>query len=735
MSNIDRNSTCPCGSTKKYKHCCLKSKQQAQAKTVGVSSMVPAWLQIAMQNLRAGRLPQAKALYEQVLQTDGRQPEALLWMGVIAHKQNDSKHGLDFVKRAIELVPNNAFFYSTLGNVQKDMGEQDAAIASYKRALKLKPDSPDAYNNLGTVYFAQGNLDAAIDNFQKAIALVPAYAEALNNLGSALHKKGRPSDAITVLQQAISINPSYAQALFNLARVIHETSPEHAIPYAKRAVAANPELSEAWITLARTLQAQGNLAEARLCYDRCLELLGRPGIRVQRDLMIPSIMGTLAEVKQSRLDFEKSLERLIADKVTVADPLHEFCGTNFHLAYHGLNDKNIQIQIAEFYQQACPSLLYVAPHCQQSRDAKQKKRVGFLSRYIARHSVALSFSKIVEQLANKADFEIFLISNRDPTALPIQETYPNFQGQYVQLTENLSAAREEIAALKLDVLVYLDIGMEAFSYFLAFARLARVQCVAGGHPVTTGVPALDYYLSAEFMETKNGQNHYSEQLVRLPFGLLYFERPRLPSIPKSRKELGLPLAGSLYICPMVLHKLHPEFDCALERILQLDSSGHIILFSDKKFSVWQGQLEQRFFQTISSQVRSRVRFIPWVTDPQDFMRVIDASDVVLDPFHFGIGTTAIPVCSMGTPFVTKPSEFMRGRVGHYFCKLMDLMECVTNSTDEFAAKAVSIATDPSERARIKAKMLANNNALFMNPRAIQDASEFLSKVVDELDER
>jgi len=80
---------------------------------------------------------------------------------------------------------------------------------------------------------------------------------------------------------------------------------------------------------------------------------------------------------------------------------------------------------------------------------------------------------------------------------------------------NLAACQKAIAADKLDVLVYADIGMEPTSYFLAFSRLAHVQCVAGGHPVTSGIPSLDYWIGNDLGEAEDAQAHYNEKLVRL----------------------------------------------------------------------------------------------------------------------------------------------------------------------------------------------------------------------------
>jgi hypothetical protein len=53
------------------------------------------------------------------------------------------------------------------------------------------------------------------------------------------------------------------------------------------------------------------------------------------------------------------------------------------------------------------------------------------------------------------------------------------------------AAQRMIGSLELDVLVFGEVGMDALTYFLAFARLARVQTAFWGHAVTTGISPLD----------------------------------------------------------------------------------------------------------------------------------------------------------------------------------------------------------------------------------------------------
>src|SRR5207237_3736353 len=134
--------------------------------------------------------------------------------------------------------------------------------------------------------------------------------------------------------------------------------------------------------------------------------------------------------------------------------------------------------------------------------------------------------------------------------------------RYVAVPEDLQAVRRAIEDARLDVLFFADIGMDALTYFLAFWRLAPLQLTTWGHSSTSGIDSIDGFVSAAALESNEAQEHYSEELLKLPaFYNPGYRRPVMPA-PRSRGELGLPDDGPLYLCPQFLFKLHPLFDAA-----------------------------------------------------------------------------------------------------------------------------------------------------------------------------
>lgn len=702
---------------------------QAASRALAMTQRYPAhvfgWkvLGAALKNL--GRHGDALQPMQEAVAVAPRDAEAHSNLGAILHDLGRLEEAEASYRRALEITPDLADAHFNRGVTLEALQRPDEAQHSYRAVLAIRPAHADAWNNLGRVLKAQGCREEAAAAFRSALSNAPMFTQALGNLGVVLHELGRLADAEDCYRRLLAIDPALAAVHSNLGAILHNQGrAEEAAACYRHAIRLSPNLAEAHHDLGNTLKSLGRLDEAAESF-REAHRLGLGDSRVKAELILPAIMGTRQEVLESRARFERNLDQLIADRVAITDPLRNIGETSFYLAYQGLNDRDLQVRLAQFYGQACPSLLHVAAHCARPAPRPgERVRVGFLSKFLYRHSVSLCFSRIIESLSMDEGFEVSLISSEAVDAA----LYPGFAGRTLRIQHDLEQARRSIAALELDVLVYLDIGMEPLSYFLAFSRLAREQCVLGGHPVTTGVANVDHFVSVASMEPADADDHYSERLIRLPLPLAYFERPTVPARLRTRAELGLPEDRHIYMCPMKLQKIHPDFDEAISRILGLDDKGVVVLFEDDVHSYWKEALVGRFARTIEAERRQRILFLPWLKDTDTFFSAIAAADVVLDPFHFGLGSTAAVIAAAGTPLVTLAGTFMRGLVGAHYCRMLGAEECIATRPDEYVRIAVAIANDPQLRERLVANVRDNCSFLYQS----RDADEVLADLLRSL---
>jgi predicted O-linked N-acetylglucosamine transferase (SPINDLY family) len=226
------------------------------------------------------------------------------------------------------------------------------------------------------------------------------------------------------------------------------------------------------------------------------------------------------------------------------------------------------------------------------------------------------------------------------------------------------------------------------------------------------------------MEPPGGERHYSERLARLPGTTLFYQRPEAPPA-ITRERLGLP-PGRLYVCPQSLFKFHPDFDAAVIEILRRDREGWLILV-DQHRARYRERLQRRLSAAGGDDVLGRIRYVP-ALPRADFVALMRAADVMLDPFHFSGGNTSLEALSVGTPIVTWPGEFMRGRHTFGFYRLMGIGDCVVPDRAAYAEAAVGIATAPERRAGLAQSIADRSAVLFEDKASIRALEEWFIRV-------
>jgi protein O-GlcNAc transferase len=549
----------------------------------------------------------------------------------------------------------------------------------------------------------------------------------------ALHAQGRLTECLAVHEEALRLAPDAVVVRLSAARLAHALEQQEvSLNHFEAAARSDPACYQA-VEAARRICAGAGLAEraahhARLAY----QLNPTPEVRMSMALMVPSIMQSAAAIHDARARYERGVADLLASPPRLAAPHGDLGVAAFFLAYHGENDRNLQVATARLFLEAIPSLEFIAPHCGRGRRPRTapraKIRIGFISRFFSSHSIFSTSVGLIEKLSREK-FEVVALritpSRDDACTARIRAA----ADLCVDLDPDFRRARDQIAALALDLLFYQDIGMEPVSYFLAFARLAPVQCVSFGHPNTTGIPTIDYFISNDLFEPADADEHYSEALVRLHDlpTLAYYHEPSLTASPASAESFGLPPGSALYVCPQTLFKIHPDFDPILRGILERDPRGIVVLIAGQ-FQDFTERLRARFAQTLCG-LEQRVRFLPFMAFDR-FMQLLALADVVLDTLHFNGMNSSLQAFAAGAPVVTLPGRFQRGRHTQAMYRKMAILDCIARDAQDYIDIAVRIGTDTGYARTLRQRILTRKHVLFEDPCVLREFERFFLEAVD-----
>ena len=644
--------------------------------------------------LTKGKLIEAERAYRQALQLAPADPQAWANLGCTLWKLDQNTEAEEALRRAIALRPDLFEAYNNLGGVLEALGRLEEAGQQYRKAISLDAKQPQPYCNLGAVLHRLGKFEEAKIQYARALSLKPDFAEAWSNLGAAFLAQSKFGDAEACLLRAEGLDPRNRQVLGNLADV---------------------------------LRIQGKFGEATETYRRALKTdRSNAPLMVKLALAQEVILQSHESAMARRLEVTAALNGLIDRRVKLDDPQREIGMTNFYFAYQNVNDRELQSLTAKFYLNACPRLGWTAPHCSSAAGASGGRlRIGFASTSLFQHTIGKFYHGIIEKLARNR-FEVVVI--RPPQdSDDLGDAIGRAADRNVEIPYDLYRARDLIAAERLDVLFYPDLGMTPLTYFLAFARLAPVQCVSWGHPVTTGIPAIDYFISAKSIEPREAQSHYSERLILLDRLPTYYRRPHHSVGAFTRAEMGFPAEATLYVCPQSLFKLHPDFDVVLATLLRRDPKARLLLLSGVH-KHWDRLLAARIAKTFPD-VATRVIFVPRI--PQaDFFRLLIMADVILDTPFFGGGNTSYEAFAMGLPIVTWPGLFMRGRVTEGCYRQMGFTELVADSLDSYVEIALRLANDGAWRERVRHEIAARSSALYEDPAVVAELEDFFCAASD-----
>ena len=510
---------------------------------------------------------------------------------------------------------------------------------------------------------------------------------------------------------------------------------ELAISTSQRALTVFPKNSHLYLLKLDLLNKSGSTDEAIQLLEHAEQQVGNNlALVIRNKLFLPNFYATDEQLSFFRNRYIKGLEALscLVKKVD-AKAFFKAITANFYLAYQQKNDINLQKKYGQVIHQAA---LHAYPLWMKSKpmlkiQPGEKIRVGYISANLNNHTVSVMFLNWLKH-ANENDFQIFTYyTGQHHTAMTTQVN--KHSDVFHQLGNDLETVAQQVASDKLHILVYLDIGMSDITTRLAALRLSPVQCAAWGHPVTTGLENVDYYLSPESMEPEQAQRHYSERLVPLPNLGIAYSQPLIPvpALIKKRNDFGLGKQSVVYMCSQNLLKYLPEHDSVFARIATQVKSAQFVFFAHNSM------LKNRFltrlkrsFEGHQLDAEKYCLILPFQSTV-DFWNIHLLADIFLDPIGWTGGRTTLEAISLDLPIVTCKGQFMRQRQSCAVLTMIGVTETIAQDRSQYIQIAIRLAMDAHWRKSITQKIHNNRKGLLYDDlSSIRGLEKFYRRAVE-----
>jgi predicted O-linked N-acetylglucosamine transferase (SPINDLY family) len=289
--------------------------------------------------------------------------------------------------------------------------------------------------------------------------------------------------------------------------------------------------------------------------------------------------------------------------------------------------------------------------------------------------------------------------------------------------------RREILSDAPHILIYPGLLMDRFSVQLAAQRLAPVQCNSWGHPETSGMPTLDYYLSSDLMEPQTATEHYTEQLVRLPNLSIYYEPIETEPVSISRAELGLRSDATVFWSGQALFKYLPQFDHVFANIANLASNCQFVFLRHEGLQriteLFQQRLD-RAFAALDLKASNHCVFVDRLSNDK-FVAAIGQCDVFLDTIGWSGCNSLLESLVHNLPIVTTPGPLMRGRHGAAILQMMGITETIADTVKQYISIAARLANQPDERRALSRTIAERKHRLYHDRACISALEEFLDR--------
>jgi protein O-GlcNAc transferase len=708
---------------------------------------------------RQGRLAEAEALYERLLDRLPRDPRLLNGLGSIKLRTGRPEEAVKLLGMSLDAEPNQPAIWVNRGIALAHMKRWDEALESFDQATALQPDYAEAYNNRGAVLQNLERFEDALASFDRAIALNPDFAVAHKNRGNALASLDRLEDALGSYDRAVAAKPDFATAYLHRGNVLKRLERfDEAIASYDRVIALNPDHAAAHNNRGAVFHALRRFDQALASYDQAIRCDPNYGAAynnrgiVLQDLArfdealasyeratlvqpdsadaycnLGALLSMMGRHEEAARAFARLVELAPDRDYAIGDLLHERLHVCDWTRYTETVDAVVDAVRAGRHASSPFTLLAVSDSpADQLRCARlfasrhypsrrlpgnpgrrphERIRLAYVSGDFRDHPMAYLTAGLFE-IHDRSRFETYAYSFGPAQDSPMRE---RLIGAFDHFTDVHGASDRAVAErLQMDEIdIAVDLGgftrgcrTAIFSF-----RAAPIQVSYMGYPGTMGTDYIDYIIADAHVIPAGGEAFFDENVVRLPDTYWVTDYPRHGVVaPPPRRALGLPDSAFIYCCFNNTYKITPAiFDIWMRLLKRVDNSV-----------LWLLQTGRSAGDNLRLEARRRgvapERLIFAARAPLAVHLARQSrADLFLDTLPCNAHTTASDALWAGLPVLTCSGHALAGRVAGSLLQAIGLPELVTDSLEAYERLAHELATSPKMLEDIKVRLGRNRS--------------------------
>ena len=627
-----------------------------------------------------GEIDRAETVFRQILNIAPNHPGALHFLGVIARQCGKLESAINLINKAIEISPNYHTAHNNLGEAYQALGDIEKAREAYKRAVAENPDYATAHFNLGLITAKQRELDKAIDCLRTSARLNPRHTETHFEIGKILSERGDKYNAQIALKTALQLEQGHINARCLLAQIIMSIGKfDEALQEYEIALEHDPQSNEALNGVGRIHKKNGKFKQSLEYLYRALKI-DKNNIETLQNL--GSTHQSIGDIDSATEYFSRVLElaphAIFAEKCILFISLNNLNYTldeffNLHTDLRSRHDK------IEFTNKSFSN---------RKKDPNKKIKIGYLSSDFRTHVVSLNLLPLIAN-HNHEEFEIYLYSQSKNDDLMTQ-AFDDFSDHF----KNVNTMNdEEVANLiekdEIDIFVTLAGRFDENRPLVATFRPAPIQ-VSFHDCATSGLAAMDYYLTDNIIHPPTTKEKFTEQLYRLP---IYYQYPTHNGLPVINESPVIQNGYITFCCFNKPEKIGEEVVELWAKVLKAIPNSKLLL---KYFNHYSEplMLERTLKRFAMHKIGEDRLILNAALDNQvAHLALYHKADIALDPFPFNGATTTFEALNMGVPVIALQGDHFVSRVATSLVTHVGHPEFAAETQDQYINIAVKLTSN------------------------------------------